>query len=103
MFDLPIVGDRLGEALVALLDRMNVYRPDKLENQAEILAYLDTQEYTDFRECADHSLAILYFAEKFELRDLWTDAFVHCAGMNENLIVSGEFEVNCSAFRDCCC
>ena len=95
------MGDRLGEALVTLLDRMNVYRPDKLENQEELLEYLDSQEYTDFRECPDHSLAILYFAEKFEIRDLWTDAFVHCAGMNDNLVLSGEFEVSCTAFRDC--
>lgn len=94
MFQLPIVGSRLGEALIALVDRMNNWRADKQQNREEILAYLDNQEYTDFRQCPDHSLAILQLAERFEFRDLWTDAFVHCVGMNENLIISGEFEVS---------
>lgn len=98
MFGLPLVGDRLGETLVALLERMNVYRPNRLENQQELLAYIDSQEYTDFRECPDHSLAILHFAEKYEIRDLWIDAFVHCAGMNDLLILSAEFEVFCQPF-----
>lgn len=93
MYDLPIVGDRLGEALNATLERMSIYRPDKEVNLEEFLPYLDSQGYTDFRECPDHSLAILQFAERYELKDLWTDAFVHCAGMNDNLILSGEFEV----------
>ncbi|MCJ1470858.1 hypothetical protein MMC07_009505 [Pseudocyphellaria aurata] len=92
MYDLPIVGDRLGEALNATLERMSIYRPDREGNLKEFLLYLDSQGYTDFRECPDHSLAILQFAEKYELKDLWTDAFVHCVGMNDNLILSGEFK-----------
>ena len=93
MFEKPMVGDRLGDALVALLTRMNEFRPDEEENQDDILAYLDSQDYTDFRNCPDHALAILQFAEKFEYRELWTDAFVHCAGMNDDLAKSAEFEV----------
>lgn len=87
------MGSRLGEALISLQERMDVFRPDKEENQDDILAYLDIQGYTDFRECVDHALAVLQFSEKFEYRDLWTDAFVHCAGMNDRLIDSSEFEV----------
>lgn len=93
MFEKPLVGGRLGEALVSLLERMNDYRPNDEENLDDILAYIDTQEYSDFRDCPDHALAILQFAEKFELRELWTDAFVHCAGMNHELAASAEFEV----------
>ena len=95
MFDLPIVGDRLGEALSATLERMRIYRLNLEDNLEEFLPYLDSQGYTDFRECPDHSLAILQLAERYELKDLWTDAFVHCAGMNNNLIASGEFEACC--------
>lgn len=95
MFDLPIVGDRLGEALNATFERMSMYRPDKEHNLEDFLQYLDSQGYTDFRECPDHALATLQFAERYQLKDLWTDAFAHCAGMNDNLIVSGEFEVCC--------
>lgn len=72
---------------------MNEFRSDLAENQDDLLAYIDKQEYSDFRECPDHALALLQFAEKFELRELWTDAFVHCAGMNNDLASSGEFEV----------
>ena len=88
------MGDRLGDALVSLLERMNEYRPDEGENQDDVLGYIDGQEYSDFRECPDHALAVLQFAEKFHLRDLWTDAFVHCAGMYNELSTSAEFEVS---------
>lgn len=93
MFEKPLVGGRLGEALAALLERMNEYRPNEEENQDDIMAYIDGQGYSDFRDCPDHALAVLQFAERFELRELWTDAFVHCAGMNNELAASAEFEV----------
>ena len=93
MFEKPVASAHLGGALIALLERMNEYRPDQEENQDDMLAYLDLQGYTDFRECPDHTLAILQFAEQFQYRELWTDAFVHCAGMNDILAQSAEFEV----------
>lgn len=93
MFGKPIVGDRLGFALVDLLNRMDQYRLYEGKNQDDILVYVDEQGYTDFRDCPDHALAILQFAEKFECRDLWIDAFVHCVGMNDQLDSSAELEV----------
>ena len=93
MFEKPMVGARLGESLISLLERMHEYRQGEEQNQDDILAYIDAQEYSDFRDCPDHALAVLQFAEKFELRELWTDAFVHCAGMNNELAASAEFEV----------
>jgi len=93
MFEKPLVGSRLGESLISLLERMDEYRSYPQENQDDILAFIDGQEYSDFRDCPDHALAILQFAEKSELRELWTDAFVHCAGMNNDLLASAEFEV----------
>ena len=91
MFEKPLVGLNLGESFVALQERMDEFRPDSEENQDDLLAYIDVMGYTDFRECPDHALAVLHFAEKFEYRDLWTDAFVHCAGMNNQLVTSTEF------------
>ncbi len=93
MFEKPLVGSRLGESLISLLERMDEYRSYPQENQDDILAFIDSQEYSDFRDCPDHALAVLHFAEKSELRELWTDAFVHCAGMNNDLLASAEFEV----------
>lgn len=93
MFEKPLVGHNLGESLVTLLERMNEFRPDMEENQDDLLAYIDAMGYTDFRDCPDHALAVLHFAETFEYGDLWTDAFVHCAGMNDQLVTSTEFMV----------
>ena len=36
---------------------------------------------------------MLYFAEHFQNQDLWTDAFVHCVGMNNSLVKSSELEI----------
>ena len=97
MFDKPLVGNRLGDALIALHRRMDEFRPDEEQNEDDLLAYVDNQGYTDFRDCCDHALAVLRLAETLKLRELWTDAFVHCAGMWEQLDLSAEFEVRFSA------
>lgn len=92
----PLVGDSLGSSLIDLLERINKYRSDQKENLEDVVSYIDSQEYSDFRECPDHALAVLQFAERFELQDLWTDAFVHCVGMYNELASSGEYEVSSS-------
>ncbi|KAL8938748.1 MAG: hypothetical protein Q9216_003735 [Gyalolechia sp. 2 TL-2023] len=92
MFEKPLVGHRLGDSLLSLLDRMNEFRASEDENLEDILAYLDSQEYTDFRSCPDHALAVLQFAERHELLELWRDSFCHCAGMSEDLEFSAEYE-----------
>ena len=95
MFQKPLVGGRLGDAILELLRRMQDFRSaNEDDNQYDTLEYIDSQGYTDFRDCPDHALATLQFAEKVQDRDLWTDAFVHCAGMWEQLDGSAEFKVN---------
>ncbi|KAI9836351.1 MAG: hypothetical protein M1838_005077, partial [Thelocarpon superellum] len=86
----PLVGAHLGSAAADLLDRMNRFRCADENNAEAILAYLDQQAYTDFRECPDMALAMLYFAERHKLKELWIDAFAHCTGMNERLSLSAE-------------
>lgn len=87
--------------MLALLDRMQEFRSsNEDDNRYNILEYIDSQGYTDFRDCPDHALATLQFAERLQDRDLWTDAFVHCAGMWEQLDESSEFEVSrCALIR----
>lgn len=101
MYGKPIVGFRLGQALLDLLERMNELNPSVNDNLSVVLAYMDHVGYLDFRECPDHALAALNFAERFEFDGLWTDAFVHCAGMNDRLTETAEFEV--SSFRVFAC
>lgn len=96
MFNRPVVGEHLGDSLISLYEWICEYRPDREANEDDILAYIDRQGYTDFRDCHDHALAILRFSEGLELSELWTDAFVHCVGMWENLDQGNEFDVRCT-------
>ena len=93
IYEKPLVGNRLGDALISLYERMHDFRRLGGQNEDDILAYIDGQAYTDFRDCCDHALAVLRLAEKLQIRNLWTDAFVHCAGMWEQLDTSAEYEV----------
>lgn len=93
MYNRPLVGDRLGQAFIRLQARMDQYRQNTKNNQNELLAYFEDQGYLDFRHCPDHALAVLQYAEHHQMRDLWTDAFVHCSGMHDELDASCEFEV----------
>ena len=88
----PLVGATLGEALIDLLDRMQLYRP-QADNTGDILAYVEHMEYLRFDNCPDHALALLRFAEHYQLEELWIDAFSHCVGMSETLCSSREFDV----------
>lgn len=94
MLGKPIVGVQLNQALMDLLERMNELNPSVNDNLRLVLAYMDHVGYLGFRECPDHALAALNFAERFELEGLWIDAFVHCAGMNDRLTETAEFEVS---------
>lgn len=93
LFQKPLVGKYMSQALIALLDRINIYRPRKEKNTKDMVAYLEHQGYSDFRECVDHALGVLNFAENYELKDLWADAFAHCVGMNDRLLATTEFDV----------
>ena len=94
MYETPFVGERLGQATTSLRERIDLYRPNTETNQDDLLRYLDEQGYTDFRHCPDHALAMMQYAEKYQIQALWTDAFVHATGMNDELDRSGEFEVS---------
>ena len=101
MFGKPLVSNHLGNAMVDLLDRLNEYRPHSHDgNMADILRYLEIAGgYLDFRECPDHALAVLNFAEVFEIQDLWMDAFVHCAGMSDRISGSSEYKITSRASK----
>lgn len=89
----PLVGASLGVAMVDLLERLLVVRPERSDNIDDLLAYADYMGYLDIAHSPDHALATLQLAERFHLKDLWIDAFVHCVGMNDKLYMSHEFEV----------
>lgn len=89
----PLVGIHLGAALVGLLDGMNDYRSLGEDNVQAVMDYMDEQGYADMRNQPENALAILFFAEHFHFKDLWTDAFAHCVGMHESVACLPEYEV----------
>jgi hypothetical protein len=93
LFGKPIVGSCLSKSLIDLQERLHLFRAHDANNQSDMMAYLERMGYLEFAHCPDYSLALLTFAEFYELQELWIDAFVHCAGMNEMLSLSAEFEV----------
>ncbi|KUI65113.1 hypothetical protein VM1G_00070 [Cytospora mali] len=83
-----MVGDHLGNALVALMKSIHEYRGDDVDNFQDLMDYLDEEGYLDMSNHPNHAVAILYLAENFEYRDLYIDAFAHCVGMSERLYKS---------------
>src|SRR5271163_432308 len=95
IYDLPMTGRTLGKAIVSVLLRIAMYRfGSDAKNQLDMISYLESQKYLDFRECVDHALSTLHFAEIFEVESLWIDAFAHCVGLNHTLHESMEFSVS---------
>lgn len=72
---------------------MSEFRSEAADNVADIIDFMDEEGYADMRNQQDHALAVLFFAEHFHFRDLYVDAFAHCAGMHERLSESPEFQV----------
>lgn len=93
------MGINLGKALVDLLERMRIYRPDE-DNIRDLVVYAGNAGYTKFGHYPDYALSMLYFAEHCELAAMYTDAFAHCVGTNEMLSDSPEFEVSISIPRN---
>ncbi|TVY33012.1 hypothetical protein LSUB1_G007807 [Lachnellula subtilissima] len=93
VFGKPLVGTHLGGALVGLLNSLNEFRSGGQDNLQAIIDYMDEEGYADMRNQPDHALAILFFAEHFQFKDLWIDAFAHCVGMNEKLFSRIGFEL----------
>ena len=98
MCQTPLIGEHLGNALSNLLERMMSWRDISTDNVEDVLVYADHCGYSSVENCPDHALAMLHFAERFELEHVWIDAFAHCVGMNDLLAQSPEFEVCTDGF-----
>lgn len=86
----PVVGERLSLALLDMWKRLREWLPRQAMKQ-NFMAYLDHQGYLSFAENAEHALACLKLAEEAGFREVWINAFAHCAGMHERLDLSPEF------------
>lgn len=86
----PLVGRQMGQAFVDLYERMKLFRSEQSNNHQDFLEYSEIQGYRDLVECTDYALASLFYAERYKLRDVWIDAFVHCVGMSDSIALSPE-------------
>ena len=93
LFGKPLVGVHFGKTLVDLQERIHLFRSGNSSNDNDLMAYLGNLGYLEFAHCPDYSLGLLQFAEHYQLKELWIDAFTHCVGMNEILSESSEFPV----------
>jgi hypothetical protein len=92
VFRRSMVGSHLGEALVGLLHSMHEFRYHMGDNMDDILDFMDEEGYLDIANQPNHALAVLHFAESFQMKDLYTRAFAHCVGMSDRLFASPEYE-----------
>ncbi|TWU73211.1 hypothetical protein ED733_004627 [Metarhizium rileyi] len=96
----PLVGEELGEALIGLLNCMHEYRSGvKVDNTADMTAFLDEKGYLCLTGQPDHALAVLQLAEKFCIKDLYLQALAHCVGMRDMLSSRRGFQQTSSATR----
>jgi hypothetical protein len=85
-----LVGEKLGLALVDLWQRTKEWQPN--DNATSLLlSYCDQQGYLSLAENVTHATAILTFAEKAQIQELWTNAFAHCVGMHDRLDMSSDY------------
>lgn len=85
-----LVGEKLGLALVDLWRRTREWQPND-DATSILLSYCEQQGYLSLAENVTHAAAILNFAEKAQISELWTNAFVHCVGMHDRLDLSLDY------------
>ncbi|ROT36076.1 hypothetical protein SODALDRAFT_282676 [Sodiomyces alkalinus F11] len=93
VFRKSLVGEYLGSALVALLNLMSEFRSHDADHVADLMDYLEDEGYLNIGNEPTHALAVLRLAEVFQLRDLFINAFAHCAGMSEHLFSTPEYQL----------
>ncbi|ORY63381.1 uncharacterized protein BCR38DRAFT_227278 [Pseudomassariella vexata] len=99
IFRRSMVGEYLGVALITLMRSMHDFRTHDVDNQADLMSYLDEEGYLDFKSQPSHALAALHLAEVFQLRDLYIDAFAHCCGMSDQVFLGPEYQLLSSVTR----
>ena len=88
-----LVGEHLGSALIALKYSMQEYRSPGTDNVEDILSYCEDEGYLDLANQPIHALAMVHLAEHYQLRDLYINAFAHCAGLGDCLYTLPEYQV----------
>ncbi|KAK0639632.1 hypothetical protein B0T16DRAFT_432360 [Cercophora newfieldiana] len=99
VFRRSLVGEHLGTSFINLLNSMMGFRRPGEPNMDDLMVYLDEEGYLDMRGQPIHALAVLHFAEYFQSKKLYTNAFTHCVGMYDELFAIPEYQIITSVTR----
>ncbi|KAI1393809.1 uncharacterized protein F4822DRAFT_26379 [Hypoxylon trugodes] len=99
VFRRSMVGENLGTALIGLVHSMYEFRTADVDNVQDLTSYLDEEGYLNFKNNPTHAIAILRLAEVFQLKDLYINAFAHCCGMSDQLLIAPEYQLVSPASR----
>ncbi|KAH8203357.1 hypothetical protein TruAng_002452 [Truncatella angustata] len=99
VFRRSLVGEYLGEALENLRQSVQEFRAADADNMADLMGYMDEEGYLDMKNQPTHALAVIRFAEAFQIHDLYVEAFAHCCGMSNRLFLSPEYQLISSVTR----
>ncbi|OIW33179.1 hypothetical protein CONLIGDRAFT_568648 [Coniochaeta ligniaria NRRL 30616] len=94
-----MVGEHLGGTLITLMDSMREFRSPGVDNVADVMSYLEEEGYLDMANQPIHALAMVHLAEYYKLRELYINAFAHCAGMGDGLYALPEYQAVSSITR----
>ncbi|KAH8909426.1 hypothetical protein BR93DRAFT_391973 [Coniochaeta sp. PMI_546] len=94
-----MVGEHLGSALITLVDSMREFRSPGVNNVEDVVSYIEGEGYLDMANQPIHALALVHLAEYYKLRDLYINAFAHCAGMGDCLYALPEYQAVSSITR----
>ncbi|KAI0405383.1 hypothetical protein F4802DRAFT_181229 [Xylaria palmicola] len=100
IFHRPVVGECLGSTLITLVHNLHQFRTSDADNIQDLMSYMNEMGYSDVSGHPTHALAMLHLAEAFRLRDLYIDAFAHCCGMFDQLVLLSEYQLLSSVTSD---
>lgn len=88
-----LVGMNLFQALNDLHERLEVYMPPDVDAAGMLIDYLVSKGIDDVRENPSSAAALLAWSESQGVRweEGWREAFVHCAGMYQQVENCGDF------------
>ncbi|TAQ88452.1 hypothetical protein B7494_g3227 [Chlorociboria aeruginascens] len=93
LFDQPLVGVNIAQALLDLLERLKLWIPE-CDAATIIKIYIQAQGLDDMRSDPTRAISLLIWSENSEVRwvEGWKEAYVHCTGMYETVSKLPEYK-----------
>ncbi|KAI0118694.1 hypothetical protein GGR51DRAFT_129775 [Nemania sp. FL0031] len=99
VFQRPMVGECLGITLITLMTSLQQSRTSDANNIQDLMNYIEGEGYSNMGGQPTYALAMLQLAETFQIRDLYIEAFAHCCGIGNQIILASEYHLLSSVTR----